>query len=520
MNARLRFVTFLVLATGGIIWFGFNKQRIMSLTAACRGCNVIIISVDSLRADTLPCYGYRLPTAPNLCRFALEHTIFTRAYANSTWTRPSNMSIMTSLYPPSHGMVDPVPNSLNPAVLTLPKALEKYGYSTRFVSNDQPHMGIELGYERMFQHLRLTDPTFDKVTLNTWFAALDNIVTDNKLGKPTLVYFHTDHIHEYVTNLLHVPKQFPLDPAYKPALLPSPVQFTDDTWKLMSTYLNDLAYTYRVESVITDLHALAAEASGIRTKNDAYAFFLRLPADMQEDIYRNVAEKTYSTRYFAQAVPLYRHLYDEQIRTFDLVISQVFDRIKQNGLEKNTIVIITSDHGQILGERKLLGHIVSLGKQEIYVPLIISVPGLPAKKINDLAQHIDIFPTIMELIGLPVPEQTQGISLAGTILGKPDAPKNTFVISHTTLPHLMYSIETDRWRLIESPYPQGTHRELFDLLTDPGELKSVAQSHEKTTEELTNLLHATLNRLPSYTPLEATFPEWKTGESRENILNK
>lgn len=503
-----------------ILVVGKKGFDIFRPTTPCFRCNIIVIVVDSLRADALPCYGYKLSTAPNLCQFAKNNTLFTRAYANATWTRPNNMSIITSLYPPSHGMVDPIPNSINPAVITLPKTLEKYGYSTHFVSNDQVHMGIELGYDRMFQNIRLTGPTLDTTTLDTWLEAIDTIKKDNARYTPAFVYFHTDHVHNYVNNLLRVPNQFPLDPKYQPPNLPSPILFTDETWKFMRTYLTDLTQFYRVESIITHLRALATEANQLQTKKDAYAFFSRLPKDLQEGIYRNIAEKTYSINYFAQATALYRHLYDEQIRTFDIAISQVLERITQNGLENNTIVVVTSDHGQLLGERKLLGHIVSMGKHELYIPLIMRIPGVPQQKIHDLAQLIDIFPTVMELIGLPIPKQTRGISLAATILDKPNAAKNTFVISHTTLPHPMYSIETNRWKLIESSYPSGIHRELFDLLTDPEERVSVAPSQQKIIEILTPLLHTTLERQPIYTPVASTFPEWKTESERNERVNQ
>lgn len=514
---RLVYLVVLVVFAGCVLLLALPKKP----RVVCKRCNIVVISVDSLRADALPCYGYKLPTAPNLCRFAQTRgTLFSNSFANATWTRPSNMSIVTSLYPTSHGMVDPIQNTLNPAVTTLPQTLAKHGYTTRFVSNDQVHMSIELGYEHMFRHIRLTSPTFDNETLATWLATIDNIKSDNEMRKPAFVYFHTDHVHEYVTNLLHIPKEFPLDPGYKPPNLPSPKVFTDDTWKFMRTYLNDLAGVYRIESVITSLHLQAAELNKMQTKEEAYAFFNRLPLDMQEDIYRNVAEKTYNDTYFSLAVPLYRHLYDEQIRTFDLAIAQVLDHITDKGLADNTIVIITADHGQILGEKKLLGHIVSLAKNEIHVPLIMMIPGVPPQKINDLAQHIDIFPTIMELLGLAIPDETRGISLAGTIFGKKNAQKNAFVISHTTLPHLMYSIQTERWRLIESPYPNGTHRELYDYATDPNETKSVASGNQKIIEELTSLLHTTLDRQPTYPPVEMTFPEWKTESERGARVNQ
>ncbi len=504
-------IIFLAAIISGIVWVTrFRPSR----KAPCPNCNIIIISIDSLRSDALPCYGYKLPTAPFLCRFADENTLFTRMRANSTWTRPSNMSIMTSLYPIGHGMVDPVPNELNPEVTTLPEVLATHGYTTRFVANDQIHISMELGYGRMFQHIQLTTPTFDEKTLDDWEYAIDKIKEDNAMRKPAFVFFHTDHVHEYVNNIFHIPEAFPLDPTYRPVGIPPLTRFTDKTWKFSERYIEGFMNIYRVESVVQRHKAWLTQLQKAKTLSDARAVFMTFPPDMQEDIFRNLAEDTLNTQYFSIAVPLYRHLYDDQIRSLDLSLARVLDRIKQNGLSDNTIVVITSDHGQMLGERNLLGHIVSIAKEEIHVPLIMRVPGVAKQRLNTLIQHIDIFPTLLELVGIPKQQSTSGISLKGALLGDKDAPKNDFVISHATLPTLMYSIETDGWRLIEAPYPNGTYRELYDLAHDPKESKSVAQNNQKMVEQLTTLLHATLDSQKIYPPLTSTFIQWQSEEQR------
>lgn len=489
-----------------------------SREAPCPNCNIIIISIDSLRSSSLPCYGYLVPTAPVLCEFAKNNILFTRAYANSNWTRPSNISILTSLYPQSHGIIDPVTNTLNPTIESLPRYLTKHGYTTRFVTNDQYNIAPELGYSQIFQHVRLTPETFVQSSLDAWLETLDLIKSDNNHGKRSFVFFHTDHVHEYTQKLLGTKKIFPLDPTYAAPLLPQLRRFTNETWSFMREYLVKSRDYYRVQNIIDQHTAWITNLNQATTMDQARKVFENLPEVMQDDIYWSIAEPKLGTEYFDLAAPLYRHLYDEQIRTLDIVFDRLFERLRQNKLTDNTVIVITADHGQLLGEHGLLGHIVSMAKEEIHVPLIIRVPGAPNSTLDALTQNIDIYPTVVDLVGLPIPKKTQGISLAGLILGKANAQKNSFVISHTTQPNVMTSIITDQWRLMEANYPNGTYRELYDELNDPKERKSIASENQPVVDNLTKLLHEKIDSLPLYLPMQSTFPEWSEQNTRINAF--
>ena len=114
--------------------------------------NVILISIDTLRADRLGCYGYRKPTSPNLDRFAGNCFIFTEAISQSSWTLPSHMSILTSLYPGTH-KVGGIERSLDPKITTLTQILKKAGYQTAgFV--DAKFVGAHYGFNRGFDVYR------------------------------------------------------------------------------------------------------------------------------------------------------------------------------------------------------------------------------------------------------------------------------------------------------------------------------------------------------------------------------
>lgn len=485
--------------------FYWHAQYGLKYTAVCRGCNVILIVIDSLRADALPCMGYDKNTAPNLCRFASNAVTFSHAYANATWTRPSNMSILTSLYPPSHGMVDPIPNTLNSQVLTIPTVLSQHGYTTTFVSNDDPNLGIELGYAREFQNIKLTTGSFTNTTLQAWLDAIDAVKRDNQHGKPAFIYFHAYHLHDYVNDILHLPARFPLDPAYPIPTLPPLNQFNKRALQLMRNYFIFTKQASWNADAIIQAEAWIKELDQAETSQQIYSIFLRLPEEVRDEIYKDIAQTTVIQSDPVAAALLYRNMYDESLRVLDRNLATIFDRISTNNLDRNTIVIVVSDHGQLLGESGLIGHLHGISQKEVHVPLIIRAPGIAAGKTGALTQHIDLFPTILDLVGVRIPKQLAGISLVGELLHRANALKNTFVISHTTIPFPMESIQTDRWRLVEAQFPNGTYHALYDLPRDPQELHSVAPENEPALARLVTLLHAILHRQPVYPPLTPSF---------------
>src|SRR3989344_6085507 len=112
----------------GFIGKKFSKRILPE--GICKDCNVILISLDTLRAKSLPCYGYEKNTAPNLCEFAKKSFLFTNSYSQSAYTLDSHFSIFTSLLPSSHGMTTLFVNTLNEKVQTITQILRNSGYKT------------------------------------------------------------------------------------------------------------------------------------------------------------------------------------------------------------------------------------------------------------------------------------------------------------------------------------------------------------------------------------------------------
>lgn len=508
-GVRAGAIIFVLLGIGFVLW----QQGFIHRNITCRRCNIVIIVVDSLRADALPCYGYTLNSAPHLCGFSKKNILFTNMYANSTWTRPSNMSIITSLYPISHGLVDAYPMQLNPQVITMPQALYRAGYTTTLVTNDQPNMEIELGFGRGFEHITLTDASFNKKTQKQWLETIDAIKEANRQNKPAFVYMHTDHVHDYVSGILTPPQQFPLDPGYTPSTTFS-TRFTPDLWKHSIDYLTRQIGVDWGLSSLNETTSIRDSFLQAKTLGEAKKTFDALPDELQHDLLRFEAQEYLSTYQNQSFIELSRHLYDETIRTMDIFFGDLFTRFEQQRLLNNTIVVIVSDHGQLLGEENLVGHILGLKDEEIHVPFIMHVPGQKPARLTTLTQLIDIYPTIFDLVGIPLPQHLSGISLRDSMMGIKGATENQFVISHTLLPSLMYGIQTHQWRLVEADYPNGIYHALYDTQTDPKQTVSVAQNHQPVIDTLTTLLHRTIDTIPRYQPLGQSFFQWYNQEDR------
>ena len=163
----------------------------------CKDCNVILISLDSLRAKSLPCYGYEKNTSPNLCEFAKKSFLFKRVYTPSSKTLDSHFSIFTGLYPKSHGVNVPFTSVLDKKIRTLPQIVESNGYATLFSGPlIDPHLPLDRGFERGFRYKEYGDePRF-------WF---DNMKKYGLLGRKFFAFLHTYDVHEpYIPNTVHI----------------------------------------------------------------------------------------------------------------------------------------------------------------------------------------------------------------------------------------------------------------------------------------------------------------------------
>ncbi|MHC4942406.1 MAG: sulfatase family protein [Planctomycetota bacterium] len=389
--------------------------------------NAILISIDTLRADHLACFGYDRKTASNLDDFAAKSVIFDRAYSQSPWTTPSHATLFTSLYPSVLNIGDwPNPGKINPRAYTIAECLRDYGYETAgFLEAGMVagKFGFAQGfkpYRQGFQHIHESVP-----------VCLDWI--KEKKDKRFFVFLHTYDVHRY-------------DP---------PGEFRDE-------------YVPEYEGAIEEGIPLARSLQHLQNHE-----FLSSLTDRDR-------EKIIS-------------IYDEGIRYVDHWIGKFLKSVEEMGLLENTVVIITSDHGEEFWEHNHTGHGYTNFEEMLHVPMIIRHPVVPAGRRGAMVRLIDVAPTIADMLGAPIRSEWQGRSFFKDLKGAESrSPRYSFAEKgHVN----RKSVQDSRWKLIrtyrvkkddQSPFKDR----LFDLKNDPDEKNDVAKRHPEEMARLTKLLEA------------------------------
>ena len=187
-----------------------------------------------------------------------------------------------------------------------------------------------------------------------------------------------------------------------------------------------------------------------------------------------------------------RHAYLACVSYIDAQVGKLLDRLEETGLADNTIVVLWGDHGWHLGDHTIWGK-HSLFERSLQSPLIIHAPGLPqaGRATPSLVGSIDLYPTLCELAGLPVPEAVDGISLV-PLLDDPTLPSRRPVYGYQ---RNAMSMRTDRWRLLLRKREQGWQAALFDHDADPHETRDLAAEHPEQVAALRSLWNEGTNGL-------------------------
>ena len=382
---------------------------------AARGPNLLLVSIDTLRADHLGAYGYALPTSPVIdARLADEGVTFTDVYSQSPKTTPSHMTLFTSLYPSVHG-VELWENGrpahvLNPAVHTLAEVLKNAGYATAAFTG-----GAQIDPARGF------DQGFDLYTVGGQRRRALRWLGRHRWER-FFVFYHTYDVH---------------DPYLPP----------DEYIRLF-----DPDYRGRVLDAV---HRLRAQGG------------MSVPA--WEGISRRFWDSV--DRNDPRDVRFVERLYDAGIRRMDgETIRPLLDRLDQLGLGRDTLVVFTSDHGEAFGEHGQFQH-DDLYAGTLRVPLVLRWPGhLPAGlRIENRVRLIDVMPTILELLGVSGPPSVQGRSVTPLLHDTYDGAAPEGAVSEYSDGRVYESLRRGGLAYIVD----GPEERLFDLLRDPGERENV-----------------------------------------------
>lgn len=430
----------------------------------CKDCNVILISLTNLRYDHLSGNEYFRPTTPNLDAFAKESLVFDNAFSHSSWTLPEGISIFTSLYPYQHGLMNRFNGSvLSKDTITLIDVLNDNGYRTAAFTGGfdyDPLFGLT---NRFGEYQECTKEGAEEEKLTAWGYGKIGCTIPKALGwiKNNLDTKFFVYVQGYD---VHCP--FSQQGGY----------MYDKDYKGTIDFSNCLWTFDKSEPVIKDGKTYYPVFSP-KTKGQASILL------SEEDITHLVA------------------LYDESITLSDVLIGSLLEEIKRMGLDDKTIIIFTSEHGDMFGKhgRFMRGGPLrgTLYDDVLHVPLMIKHPKLKSGRFDELVEHIDIMPTLLNFLSFKKPSSLQGKSLIPLISENKEVHQYVFAGTEYN-PGIdnIYFNESTRveairgreWKLIKetliSQDLPSSFLELYNLINDKEELYNLADAEKDILDNL------------------------------------
>ncbi len=412
-------------------WLGLVSLLGCSPAPSERPENVLLVVVDTLRADRLGVYGHRDGLTPEIDRWAAGSTTFLDASAHAPWTLPSVASILTGRHPEQHGAGGRLGSfrALGNDVPTLAEHLVSQGYRTAAIVN-VPFLGQRYGLARGFEEcderhensnrlLRPAGRTTDRAL--EWLRERDR-------DEPFFLL-----VHYFDPHALYEPPQ------------PYRRRFADPR---------------------------DAEQSRLGLDSREAIVLARRAGIVPDEATLRRAEK----------------LYDGEVAFVDAEFGRLLEGLSGEGLEESTVIVFTSDHGEEFLDHGDYEHGHTLYEELLHVPLILSVPGREATRVPSTVRHVDLVPTLCELLGVPLLPGAQGRSLV-PFLDLAYREEGRPVLSHGNFwGEPLTALRTGGEKLI---FRQGSPQpEYYRLREDPGEQENLAAEASADVRRLQEQLEA------------------------------
>lgn len=484
-------VFFILLLTGGVIYTHQAWQTNNHVISSSPGIdqsqngkgaitrNVIVILVDCLRADHLGCYGYARKTSPSLDHMARSGITFENCVAPSSWTIPSVVSLFTGVYPQQHG-VNTLGTIIPEDLSMLQKIVEKNGVNTAaFITNDylNPRFGYAKGFSHYFDHY--LDQEFREYVASRLFFL------------NALLHFKNNFFYPFSVDPGGTRWWSIGFPPFNHEKI-SAKRVTDDVVKWIDIHSDKPFFIY--------LHYM-----DVHSPYDTIWYPL-FDSEAYPD--QDLKGKLINT-------------YDGRITYVDRQIKRIWEELVKLNAAKNTLLIITADHGEELYDHEGTGHCTTLYDELTRIPLIMIDPSLPGmgQRVKNQVQLIDLPVTILDFLGVKIPEQMKGRSLLPLIDSSPPLFEPAHALSYTTRGRKSLKTEEGRelwerkvwnqggiltslridneWKIIIGDDGQS---ELFNLKEDKREQKNLKGIEPFIFKDLKKELMEASARLKSYTP--------------------
>jgi arylsulfatase A-like enzyme len=374
---------------------------------------VVIITLDTTRADRLSPYGFMDVSLPALERLAREGVVFDQATTTVPLTLPAHTSLFTGLLPPNHGVRDNADEPVAASIPTLAETLLARGFRTG-ASVGSVVLGPERGLQRGFEVYRSVPPG-DPLSPESRQRRGDDVISDavqflDSVGESP--FFLWAHLYD----------------AHRPYSPPEPFR---------TTYAHDL--------------------------------------------------------------------YLGEIAFADSQIGRLLDALERRHVLDRTVIVVTSDHGESLGEHGERDHGVFVYESVLHVPLIVRAPRLLPGRVPSVVRMIDVMPTVLDLLHIPAPP-SDGVSLARAMAGQGSA-RDLPAYAESLYPERLgwsplHALREGRFKLIDAPRP-----ELYDLDADPFEQTDIYGTHRDLAEAMRGRAAALTHGRPDRTATEGASPD-------------
>jgi arylsulfatase A-like enzyme len=431
--------------------------------------NLILLVLDSVRAANVSCYGYHRPTTPNLDRLAAEASLYEQAISVGCWTLPVHVSMFTGLYPYQHG-VNISAATLSGQRPTLAGQLRSLGYQTACFSNN-PYIsqttGLIAGFDTVEDMWQASRPRGIRRT-----KASQLIKTLQRYGRITdPAVWAIRSLRKLVKRAR--PKRDDSDSGA--ALTNSAIEDwlaqrqTDRPFFLFANYM-ECHQPYRAPAPYDRrfMDRRVSERDIHRLTTDLFSTMDEGRLDRQSD--REIL----------------RSLYDGALAYLDERVGQLVRALESAGILDDTVLVITSDHGDSLGEHGRFGHRTELYEQLVHVPLLIRYPACfrGGDRVRPQVQLIDLYPTLLELAGAEIPPEV--LRSSQSLLAPPETWSRPFAVAENTGTKsqqgvLARMIRTEQYKYIWKS--DGDH-ELYNLRADPGEEANLVGSETEVADDL------------------------------------
>ena len=431
--------------------------------------NVLLLTIDTLRADVLGSYGDPNLITPVLDRLARESLRFELAITGGSWTQAAFPPLLTSTYASMFGgCLGP----LSPERPSPISALSDHGYTTIGVSSS-PLLGRRYAYERGFRYFHELIPAESEPRLRRIKGGMRLLTRPmthriaQRLGRrlrPARRYGSAGEVNTRIVSELGNGRPFF-----------GWIHYMDVHWPYHRE--EELEHPDEIAQAWKDVNHLYA----VNWKNE------KITSEQKAH---------------------YLNLYREAARFADAQFGELLARLEEMGLLEDTVIIVVSDHGEEFLERGKWGHIeVNLFDEIIRVPLIIRLPGgSTAGTIRQQVQTLDIMPTVLELCGCQAPEGMVGQSLAPLWGGGTGRYEDRPAISEMWRDtRHMIAARTSEHKLIWDSRNPGTP-ELYDLRTDPGERENIAGREPDLLQRLQQLVDQRLKAATASSPADPVEP--------------